>query len=163
MFDDCVHESVLTCECECEHWCWHEQEWECRAYECDCPEVQDASARQPEDDADFTLKDAVTLVGAGTLALGALSLFTGRKKRDGTQVADAAPPPEPPKPSATLPPAGWYADNDGGPARWWDGGQWTEHRQTPQSAAPGWYDDDAGSVRWWDGGQWTVHTAPPRT
>ena len=34
--------------------------------------------------------------------------------------------PPPPLPTATLPPAGWYAE--GANQRWWDGTQWTEHR-----------------------------------
>ena len=33
-------------------------------------------------------------------------------------------------------PAGWYPDPDGGPnMRWWDGGQWTDHR-APQQQRP---------------------------
>lgn len=34
-------------------------------------------------------------------------------------------PPVPP----SLPPAGWYPDQQPGMQRWWDGSQWTEHTQ----------------------------------
>jgi hypothetical protein len=31
--------------------------------------------------------------------------------------------------SAQTPPAGWYENPEGDGSRWWDGRQWTEHRQ----------------------------------
>ncbi len=53
--------------------------------------------------------------------------------------ASPAPSPPPPPPAATAPqadakPAGWYAQEDGLTARWWDGSSWTEHtRALPNS------------------------------
>lgn len=29
--------------------------------------------------------------------------------------------------------------------------------------SPGWYDDGRGITRWWDGAQWTEHVQPPQT
>jgi Protein of unknown function (DUF2510) len=50
----------------------------------------------------------------------------------GDTLAEQAPAgaPHAPYPSSALPPPGWYADASDAPSlRWWDGQQWTEHRQ----------------------------------
>lgn len=163
--DDCNHEGSWSCECECEHWCWHSYEWECRAYECDCESAQgsDVSGSAEDSGAEFGLKDAAVLAGLGGLAFGALKLFGRRGKgTDDEETADTASEAVVEETRA-VPPAGWYADGpDGGPARWWDGAKWTEHRRVTSTTPAGWYDDRAGSLRWWDGFAWTEHVAPRR-
>jgi hypothetical protein len=44
-------------------------------------------------------------------------------------VSSSTPPPH-------LPPAGWYSDPERSGLRWWDGAQWTEHRQEFASSQP---------------------------
>lgn len=166
MFDDdedCEHETSWSCDCECEHWCWHSYEWECRTYECDCENIQDTNTDDAGSDsaAEFGLKDAAILAGVYGLALGTLKLL-GRKGKaaEDEDAADAASEAVVDGPRS-VPPAGWYADgSDGGPARWWDGTKWTEHRQVAPTIPPGWYNDGAGSIRWWDGTAWTGNVAP---
>lgn len=81
-------------------------------------------------------------------------------------------------------PAGWYASQNPGKLRWWDGAQWTEHEcdapaqatQAPQTAQtlpmhtapavsagfgpqPGWYPvPGVSEVRWWDGQHWAPYS-----
>ncbi len=44
--------------------------------------------------------------------------------------------------SAPAPPPGWYSDPEGSGQRWWDGTQWSEHRQAPPQPTSG------SGVRW---------------
>lgn len=49
---------------------------------------------------------------------------------------------------ADAPPAGWYPDPTGGPRlRWWDGGDWTDHRRVPPPATGGELDRAAEAAR----------------
>lgn len=89
-------------------------------------------------------------------------------------------------------PAGWYASQNPGKLRWWDGTQWTEHEcdapaqvssatqaprvfQAPQSVhaapvasassgpQPGWYPvPGVSEVRWWDGQHWAPYSIGSR-
>lgn len=43
---------------------------------------------------------------------------------------------QPDRVAAQLPPAGWYDDPEGMGLRWWDGQQWTTHRQHEEQLPP---------------------------
>ena len=68
---------------------------------------------------------AALIVGVIAVVVIAVRRGSGPASRDPYQTGSSA------RPSPTSPPAGWYADPDGGSGqRWWDGRRWTEHRQS---------------------------------
>jgi hypothetical protein len=67
-------------------------------------------------------RTAVGLAGGGQ---GDIDLFSLPDQGGAAPSSSPTPPP-----TTSLPPAGWYADPDGtSQQRWWDGAQWSDHRQ----------------------------------
>jgi hypothetical protein len=81
-------------------------------------------------------------IAGGAIVVIAMCVFgivVGRRKRR-TAIAvasDAGTATTPVSGIASAPPAGWYPDPSGSGRRWWDGQDWTDHRQSDSNPPVG--------------------------